>query len=44
MKQAERKGEENETFLVVQWLRLHASRGGGLVQSLIGELDSACHN
>ena len=34
MKQAEQKGEENGTFLVVQWLRLHASRGGGLVQSL----------
>ena len=31
------------TSLVVQWLRLHASTAGGVqVQSLVGELSSAC--
>ena len=31
------------TSLVVQWLRLHASTAGGVqVQSLAGELRSAC--
>ena len=31
---------EDRTFLVVQWLKLHASTAGGTVQSLVGELRS----
>ena len=29
---------EDRTFLVVQWLKLHASTAGGTVQSLMREL------
>ena len=32
------------TSLVVQWLRLHAPNAGGLVRSLVRELDPACLN
>ena len=30
------------TSLVVQWLRLHAPNAGGLVPSLVRELDPIC--
>ena len=33
-----------EISLVVQWLRLQAPKAGALVQSLVRELDPACHN
>ena len=36
------KGSLCGTSLVVQWLRLHGPNAGGLVQSLVRELDPAC--
>ena len=32
------------TSLVIQWLKLYTAKAGGLVQSLIMELDPTCSN
>ena len=38
------KRKQGGTSLVVQWQRLHTPNAGFLVQSLVRELDTTCHN